>query len=1029
MSSDTHKALVAHLEPLRRRRRRPQEEDELEVNLDGLDGIIDAMENNQITPQPLQNNAHHNLPMMAPTAQREATPHITIVSWDNLSQTSKTIILKELANHFESFQAACETLSLESNEVQAFLDRYEFAKEQTIKWEHHMERWRQYGEMPDENDNALGAGINTIKPECIKQMCEYLDFMGLDQYSHLVTSWENRNVLWPPSIHKPEFNCMSLYTNRLNALLPSSDRMAHGARRRKLSKKPARLQEAEEALMMGFRAPKRIHKDNTAQVRVSFFIIPAGTIVLGPAGWKKLLFGGTYRVVYQDNGHEDQANINKFVISAKPFNQPSSGEKPGKPTPHQEGQGLNSVTQHNDNGNNNETNESYVGSDEDMDSSSRGSDHDYWQGRQVFAELIQRVQPSKEPDKAQQAPKVDHPDFMAKVAKDIEELEDHEIAIKRLEEVFMQGLTMESPEAIRDRQSIPHLLQQEKTWMLHNPEMRIRAQEPSIGVKPSEIFEDPDELYEQTHYDQLAQSHSHGHQEPKPRERKDINNDLAKIRDSLLGVMYQMFLPHGYMIELPTGYLTNFDTNHQGPNDGVCPPGTGGQYTFVLPDSMRVHIDSYKTTPLPRRTLFRAYIPEDVKIFRDGEVLPTMLDGGCFHHFSIIENEMETEMDIITEYGRHYIFDQQPIPREPVHDLQDDSSGDDDESMPDINEDIYNEYVIEEQEDEPQVDGSREDEPGSPSSIDPENDNDESLASPLREAKMILGSNREKFRREMEREKEEEERKASQEYYKMQRQLRKEEQKNNKKRKQELDTEELEAAEAESGNNTRLGRGQRKRKKNNQDEKFGFINYSIDMEIEDPDDQEDWEPPKSRSRRPNRRQQPRPIQPAPQGPVPPAQPATQPPGVHSLGKLPMIHRGYRVSGPGEPLPPVRQSGTASGSQDYPHLGRPIPTIQHRGIPIPDAPPKRGRGRPRLNPLPQDPARPWPASPVSVESRLAMQEGRPLAYTDAQLEEMGILDRERAGPAGAGADGGRALEPARDSDAEREEGTEENPYVL
>ena len=125
---------------------------------------------------------------------------------------------------------------------------------------------------------------------------------------------------------------------------------------------------------------------------------------------------------------------------------------------------------------------------------------------------------------------------------------------------------------------------------------------------------------------------------------------------------------------------------------------------------------------------------------------------------------------------------------------------------------------------------------------------------------------------------------------------------------------------------------------------------------------------------------------------------------------------------------MQQSGTASNTGDYPHPNQPIRETQHHPrLPIPDAPaPKRGRGRPRLNPLPLDLAHPRRASSALIECGLAAQEGRPQPYTDAQLEELGILDLVRNTSAGASE---RAPESERGRDGAREEGTEENPYVL
>ncbi|KAI1641232.1 hypothetical protein F4809DRAFT_659120 [Biscogniauxia mediterranea] len=1079
--AERERALVAHLTPLQSGHGGAQPQEALEIALDNM--YEDLLESKTIMQQwgdpsryrpSTEENTDNDPSVSLPVAQTEMKPRTNFISWDVLSQTSKTIILKEISDHLVSFQTACELLSLEPNEVQEFLEKHEHAKQRTVKWREQLDRWRQHQELPDEDDDASGAGINTITEECVAQMCEFLDFMGLNQYSGIISGWKNRTVLWPPEIHTPRFNYMNLFRGHLG--FPQS---GHSSKRRILLDIPVFPRPAEDG-MMGFCSPLYVDEDNFAEVRVRYFLVPAGTIVIGPNGWKRLHFGGRYRIIYPDDDRVHPALVSEFNISASSISLSSPRDKSRNQLSHHEEQDLNNVSQPDQNvtGDHRGDRAQTESDQETVDLSPEGSrDHtenspavipehgsvqdtaeeipllaqesnqthkdtakdNFWDGREVFFDLTRRApQSTKNPPKGRFAPQHHKPTFMANMVKGLEEMKDPEVAEQRLADIFTMSVDVNSPGAIQERQIMPQALHEEGMWMLNNPQIINQTQGPSETVRPSDIFMSAYQLEMSKQNGKLPDNSSNGHPEPSAREKKDANHELVRLGDSLHGVMYQMVLPLGYRVEAPTGYITNFDSQHEGPIDGVCPPGSGGQYTFVLSHAMQTDAASQKMWLLPPQTLFRVYIPDDLKITRNGSLLLNTLDGGCFHHFTVVNDRM----DFVSEYGPHRLFEQEAIPPPPVPELIIESiEEDDDETIIDENEVNEDETTTEEDPNEPQ----QQDESSS-SETEPEHeDDDTNLASPLREAKRILAPYKERLRAREEQEKAEDRARAAQEEHDLRSQFLREEAELRKKReREEAEARARAAGDSNNNNNARLGRGQRQRKRNTENQSLGFIEYSTaGMEIEeDAEDQEDWRPPRPRPRRPDPRRQQRQQQrggrggrggaqaaaaaaaPHPQPQYQPPQPQLQPQSQLQLQPRPRPQlQPMRTLAPA-PIPAPRPIAAAA--------------VQG-GPPAGDTPTrKRKRGRPRLSPTLAGPPAAIPRAPAWAPFQLLQPRFPEPPHGGARARNtFGTALRAPAqrggGVAGASAAGGvggsaREANP-NPGQARGGKGTVEDPFVL
>ncbi|RYP48895.1 hypothetical protein DL768_005257 [Monosporascus sp. mg162] len=246
-----------------------------------------------------------------------------VPSWGKLDHVARAIILKTLSDGLGSFQAACKTLGLEPNEVEAFLERHEAEREQAAAWRRDLDKPAGDGGAPDAYDGPEAMGPVHVERETVARACAWLGFLGLDKLSDGVSHWARRTTPWPLEIRYSDFNPMGLGVAHegLPGLIPA---LADESARPATNAEP-RLED-DSRVFVAFRAAEQQQRPGV--FRIHSILLPEGAIVVGPGGVKELLFGGRYRLCYADNGLvAGAAAADEFLICANHTQQPGKGER------------------------------------------------------------------------------------------------------------------------------------------------------------------------------------------------------------------------------------------------------------------------------------------------------------------------------------------------------------------------------------------------------------------------------------------------------------------------------------------------------------------------------------------------------------------------------------------------------------------------------------------------------------------------------------------------------------------------------
>ncbi|RYP71538.1 hypothetical protein DL769_004692 [Monosporascus sp. CRB-8-3] len=246
-----------------------------------------------------------------------------VPSWGKLDHVAQAIILKTLCDLLDSFQAACKTLSLEPNEVEAFLERHEAEKEQAAAWRRDLNKPVADAGTAGGYDAPEATGPVHVERETIARACAWLEFLGLDELSDEVSRWARRTTPWPLEIRCSDFNPMGLGAAHedLPGLIPAPpDESARPA-----TNVEPRLED-DSRVFVAFRAAEQ--QQRPGMFRIHSILLPEGAIVVGPDGIKELLFGGRYRLYYADDGLVTRAAAaDEFLICANNTQQPGKGER------------------------------------------------------------------------------------------------------------------------------------------------------------------------------------------------------------------------------------------------------------------------------------------------------------------------------------------------------------------------------------------------------------------------------------------------------------------------------------------------------------------------------------------------------------------------------------------------------------------------------------------------------------------------------------------------------------------------------
>ncbi|RYO77494.1 hypothetical protein DL762_009231 [Monosporascus cannonballus] len=248
---------------------------------------------------------------------------VHVPSWGELDHGARAIILKTLSEDLGSFQAACKTLGLEPNEVEAFLERHGAEREQAAAWRRGLNKPVADAGAAGDYDGPEATGPVHVERETIARACAWLEFLGLDELADAVSRWARRTTPWPLEIRRSDFNPTGLGAAHedLPDLVPTPpDESA-----RPVNNVEPRLED-DSRVFIAFRAAEQQQRPGV--FRIHSILLPEGAIVVGPDGVKELLFGGRYRLCYADNGLvAGAAAADEFLICANHTQQPGKGER------------------------------------------------------------------------------------------------------------------------------------------------------------------------------------------------------------------------------------------------------------------------------------------------------------------------------------------------------------------------------------------------------------------------------------------------------------------------------------------------------------------------------------------------------------------------------------------------------------------------------------------------------------------------------------------------------------------------------
>ncbi|RYP68396.1 hypothetical protein DL771_006660 [Monosporascus sp. 5C6A] len=635
-----------------------------------------------------------------------------VPSWGKLDHVARAIILKTLSDDLGSFQAACKTLGLESNEVEAFLERHEAEREQAAAWRRDLDKPVAGGGAADAYDGPGAPGPVHVERETIARACAWLGFLGLDELSDGVSRWARRTTPWPLEIRCSDLNPMGLGVAHEG--LPGPVPAPADESARPATNTQPRLED-DSRVFVAFRAAEQQQRPGV--FRIHSILLPEGAIVVGPDGVKELLFGGRYRLFYADSGPvTGAAAVDEFLICANHTQQPGRGRRAGldDDAQYQLQQApehirtSNALSRRAGNG---------KGKDGETNPPGTRTQSSATVGTAAINDNVLTLSQSGTPDNGIQSPQEETQFFTSAAAGLLSSPDLHETKVRNLwlpnvglhqetranlapqglhvagqggavyqrfapqpdlglGNAFSPGLEGVFPELSLARGQNPQGPPRHGANENQTREQTRFAYEGAAAAVLSRVRDGPtiedSSVLRDLAIDPQQQQRQWWHPGAGPfRDNANVFGPPRKQKIPELvglahrcrggGVLFQFRLPAGYRVLSPAGYATNFDDGaKQGPNDGGCPGGVGGLYTVILRGEPAAAA-APGTSPLPMvpelddRVDLRMNLPERMVVFRNKRLLPRLTETG-FHDVSVVQTSEGNKLDLVCENGRYRIF-------------------------------------------------------------------------------------------------------------------------------------------------------------------------------------------------------------------------------------------------------------------------------------------------------------------------------------------------------------------------------------
>ncbi|KAI0010011.1 hypothetical protein F4779DRAFT_617042 [Xylariaceae sp. FL0662B] len=722
------------------------------------------------------------------------------LDWTKVDFVAQVIVLREISQDYKSFQAACVLLSLEPAEVQKFLRRYHRERMQAEEWRQSLLRRDPVQGAPDK------LGPILVNHGSIAYACEFLKFLGLNQYVEPVTAWSHRWTAWPLHIDDSDFDPTQLKISCFNFPVVCNDNV---------------VVIDEESTVIAFQTADPSVTSNGLKLRIHCFRLPAGAIILGPhAAHKQISTGGRFVVRYPEGDDFTIPNAKEFLVCT---NAPKTPENVQSENVHPQ----NVLS------------------------------------RNVQADNVQpgNVQPENVQPQQNETP--------LSILYTEGSKNHHSSGQSFFENAFVSSPTMEKMQLdnlwpiegtlVQANQStVSSLLQKQKPVPGHPTQTTYPANQSFTGgpdasnppipgpLSPQPVqrgtleavqhaftgsisgsfgMEDPDQRRERQitelarHDEEVAQAARvmpkvlgptiapsrlraafHGHNAPVGPSHKAKIMELQNLARDGYRALFSFALPPGGQIVTPTGEAMSFDPDEERsesanePNS--APVGKREVYTCIMPDDSHL-IPQYRNEGLPSHNLLRMTFTEPMAIFHNGQLLPRLMEKGI-HQCLFVDDRM---VDIFGENGMYHLFNNMAQP--PIPAVSESPGG--------------SPYSMGYSPSHP-IDLDKET-PANKTSVVLKPAHKENIASPLREAKEYLRPYKEVLRREEQEEKDRE----------TQPQRLPEQKKNRMLKQIEID------AKDNTDPSEKLGRGRRRPAKNTQYEKIGLVAYNPE-ELSDEDD-------------------------------------------------------------------------------------------------------------------------------------------------------------------------------------------------
>ncbi|KAI3332231.1 hypothetical protein HD806DRAFT_529994 [Xylariaceae sp. AK1471] len=239
--------------------------------------------------------------------------------WSNVDIIGQTILLKELAARFGSFQKACVALKLQDNEVESFLLTYLEYQQAAERGRIVAEQWGRDLAVPADYDEDIPQQRPLLVcATSIAPACDFLEALGYQDHVPAVQAWKRRIITWPPYIDVTDFDALKL--SQAHFPFPTFPTIQQQPTR---SKYAGSLDNDTRALVafVGAWQPK---VDETPDIRLSFIDLPDGSVAYGPRGPRQLYGAGRYYVCWStDNLFEKQ--YSDLVLARNNFGSQEDG--------------------------------------------------------------------------------------------------------------------------------------------------------------------------------------------------------------------------------------------------------------------------------------------------------------------------------------------------------------------------------------------------------------------------------------------------------------------------------------------------------------------------------------------------------------------------------------------------------------------------------------------------------------------------------------------------------------------------------